>query len=175
MFTNIGTELLPGLAWSPLAAIKRPGVYEKLMGQRHSEICMDKICVAVCDDNQLKALCPAADLRHGSHRPIRPAVRRSRRPSGSMLGSGAIMVMDETTDIPAAALTHKVLCPRVMWQMCALPVAAHGWSRYLKSRRRQGQPPRPGSTYRSWRDYLRFFPTPLSLQRALKRSRSPTK
>ena len=65
------------------------------------------MCGGIRDDNELKAFVPG-----GGSAPWftpdqldLPFEASEVGPQGSMLGSGAIMVMDETTDIPAAALT----------------------------------------------------------------------
>ena len=72
--------------------------------------------------------CPAAARRRGSC-PTSSTCRSKAKlvgAAGSMLGSGAIMVMDDTTDIPAAALHARALLrPRVVRQVRAVPRGRH--------------------------------------------------
>jgi NADH-quinone oxidoreductase subunit F len=67
----------------------------------------EEFCGGIRDDNELKAFVPG-----GGSAPWfvpdqldLPFENKLVSAAGSMLGSGAVMVMDETTDIPAAALT----------------------------------------------------------------------
>jgi NADH-quinone oxidoreductase subunit F len=89
--------------------VKRPGVFEIVNGSTSFRelIYGDEYSQGIRGDHELKAFVPGGgsapwfigeqlDLTFEG-RPVGAA--------GSMLGSGAIMVMDDTTDIPAAALT----------------------------------------------------------------------
>ncbi|HSL56382.1 MAG TPA: NADH-quinone oxidoreductase subunit NuoF [Acidimicrobiales bacterium] len=109
-YTAIGTETSPGTRMIAVSGhVERPGVYEIINGSTtfRDLLYADEFCGGIRDGNELKAFVPGGgsapwflpdqlDLPFES-RPVGAA--------GSMLGSGAVMVMDETTDIPAAALT----------------------------------------------------------------------
>jgi NADH-quinone oxidoreductase subunit F len=109
-YAAIGTETSPGTRMVAVSGhVKRPGVYEIINGSTTFRELLygDHYCGGIRDDRELKAFVPGGgsapwfvpdqlDLPFES-RPVGAA--------GSMLGSGAVMVMDETTDIPAAALT----------------------------------------------------------------------
>jgi len=109
-FTAIGTESSPGTRMVAVSGhVKRPGVYEITNGTTTFRDLLygDDMCGGIRDDNELKAFVPG-----GGSAPWftpdqldLPFEASEVGPQGSMLGSGAIMVMDETTDIPAAALT----------------------------------------------------------------------
>lgn len=109
-FTNIGTETSPGTRMVAVSGhVKRPGVYEIVNGTTTFRDLLygQDMCGGIRNDNQLKAFVPG-----GGSAPWftpdqldLPFEASQVGPQGSMLGSGAIMVMDETTDIPAAALT----------------------------------------------------------------------
>lgn len=109
-FTAIGTETSPGTRMVAVSGhVKRPGVYEIINGTTTFRDLLygDDMCGGIRDDNELKAFVPG-----GGSAPWftpdqldLPFEGGQIGPQGSMLGSGAIMVMDETTDIPAAALT----------------------------------------------------------------------
>jgi NADH-quinone oxidoreductase subunit F len=89
--------------------VKRPGVYEIINGTTTFRDLLfgEEFCGGMRDGRELKAFVPGGgsapwflpdqlDLPFES-RPVGAA--------GSMLGSGAVMVMDDTTDIPLAALS----------------------------------------------------------------------
>ncbi len=109
-FTAIGTETSPGTRMVAVSGhVKRPGVFEIVNGSTtfRDLIYGDEFCQGIRDDNDLKAFVPG-----GGSAPWfvedqldLPFEGRPVGAAGSMLGSGAIMVMDATTDIPAAALT----------------------------------------------------------------------
>ena len=109
-FTNIVTETSPGTRMVAVSGhVKRPGVYEIVNGTTTFRDLLygQDMCGGIRDDNQLKAFVPG-----GGSAPWftpdqldLPFEASQVGPQGSLLGSGAIMVMDETTDIPAAALT----------------------------------------------------------------------
>ena len=109
-FTQIGTESSPGTRMVAVSGhVKRPGVYEIVNGTTtfRDLIYGDDMCGGIRDDNDLKAFVPG-----GGSAPWFPEDQldipfegRVAGSAGSMLGSGAVMVMDSTTDIPSAALT----------------------------------------------------------------------
>ncbi|MEI7547640.1 MAG: NADH-quinone oxidoreductase subunit F, partial [Actinomycetota bacterium] len=109
-YTAIGTETSPGTRIIAVSGhVKRPGVYEIINGSTtfREVIYGDEFCQGIRDGNELKAFIPG-----GGSAPWflpdqldLPFEAKMVGPAGSMLGSGAIMVMDHTTDIPAMALT----------------------------------------------------------------------
>ena len=109
-FTAIGTESSPGTRMVAVSGhVQRPGVYEIVNGTTtfRDLLYSEEMCGGIRNENQLKAFVPGG----GSAPWFTPAQLdlpfegSQIGPEGSMLGSGAIIVMDETTDIPAAALT----------------------------------------------------------------------
>lgn len=109
-YTQIGTKTSPGTRMVSVSGhVKRPGVYEIVNGTTtfRDLVYGDEFCGGVRNDNKLKAFVPG-----GGSAPWftpdqldLPFEASQIGPAGSMLGSGAVIVMDETTDIPAAALT----------------------------------------------------------------------
>tara|TARA_B100001245_G_scaffold235337_1_gene222879 strand:- start:1769 stop:2848 length:1080 start_codon:yes stop_codon:yes gene_type:complete len=109
-FTAIGTESSPGTRMVAVSGhVQRPGVYEIVNGTTtfRDLLYSEEMCGGIRNENQLKAFVPGG----GSAPWFTPAQLdlpfegSEIGPEGSMLGSGAVIVMDETTDIPAAALT----------------------------------------------------------------------
>ena len=109
-YTAIGTKTSPGTRMVAVSGhVKRPGVFEIINGVTTFRDLLygEEFCGGIRNDNQLKAFVPG-----GGSAPWftpdqldLPFEASQVGPAGSMLGSGAIMVMDHTTDIPAAALT----------------------------------------------------------------------
>jgi NADH-quinone oxidoreductase subunit F len=109
-YTAIGTKTSPGTRMVAVSGhVKRPGVFEIINGTTtfRDLIFGEEFCGGIKNDNELKAFVPG-----GGSAPWftpdqldLPFEASQIGPAGSMLGSGAVMVMDETTDIPAAALT----------------------------------------------------------------------
>ena len=109
-YTQIGTKTSPGTRMVSVSGhVKRPGVYEIVNGTTtfRDLVYGDEFCGGIRNDNKLKAFVPG-----GGSAPWftldqldLPFEASQIGPAGSMLGSGAVIVMDETTDIPAAALT----------------------------------------------------------------------
>ncbi|MTA27948.1 MAG: NADH-quinone oxidoreductase subunit NuoF [Actinobacteria bacterium] len=109
-YTAIGTKTSPGTRMVAVSGhVKRPGVYEIINGVTtfRDLIFNEEYCGGIRNGNKLKAFVPGGgsapwftedQLDVAFEGPQAGA-------AGSMLGSGAVMVMDETTDIPAAALT----------------------------------------------------------------------
>lgn len=98
-----GTDKSPGTKlFSVSGDVNRPGVYELPLGIPLMDV-IEKYCEGVREGNELKAVIPG-----GSSAPILTAeVAREARmdyediaQKGSMLGSGAIIVLDETRKIP---------------------------------------------------------------------------
>ena len=109
-YTAIGTKTSPGTRMVAVSGhVKRPGVFEIINGTTtfRDLIFGEEFCGGIKNDNKLKAFVPG-----GGSAPWftpdqldLPFEASQIGPAGSMLGSGAVIVMDETTDIPAAALT----------------------------------------------------------------------
>jgi NADH-quinone oxidoreductase subunit F len=109
-YTAIGTATSPGTRMVAVSGhVNRPGVYEIVNGTTTFRDLLygDEFCGGIRNGNELKAFVPG-----GGSAPWflpdqldLPFEGRLVGAAGSMLGSGAIMVMDHTTDIPAAALT----------------------------------------------------------------------
>ena len=109
-YTAIGTETSPGTRMIAVSGhVERPGVFEIINGSTtfRDLLYADEFSQGIRDGNELKAFVPGG----GSAPWFLPDQLdisfegREAGAAGSMLGSGAVMVMDETTDIPAAALT----------------------------------------------------------------------
>ena len=109
-YIAIGTPTSPGTRMVAVSGhVKRPGVYEIVNGTTtfRDLIFGEDFCRGMRDGRTLKAFVPG-----GGSAPWflpdqldLPFEASQIGPAGSMLGSGAIMVMDDTTDIPRAALT----------------------------------------------------------------------
>ena len=109
-YTAIGTPTSPGTRMIAVSGhVKRPGVYEIINGSTtfRDIIYGDEFGQGIRDDNGLKAFVPgggSAPWFVEDQLDI-PFEGKEAGAAGSMLGSGAIMVMDSTTDIPHAAYT----------------------------------------------------------------------
>ncbi len=109
-YTAIGTESSPGTRVVAVSGhVKRPGVFEIVNGTTTFRDLLygEDYCQGIRDDNELKAFVPGGGSApwFTPEQLDVPFEGRECSAAGSMLGSGAIMVMDETTDIPAAALS----------------------------------------------------------------------
>ncbi len=109
-YTAIGTPTSPGTRMVAVSGhVKRPGVYEIINGSTtfRDIIYGDEFSQGITDDNDLKAFVPgggSAPWFVEDQLDI-PFEGKQAGAAGSMLGSGAIMVMDSTTNIPKAAYT----------------------------------------------------------------------
>jgi NADH-quinone oxidoreductase subunit F len=109
-YTAIGTETSPGTRIVAVSGhVKRPGVYEIVNGTTTFRDLLygEEFCQGIRDDNELKAFVPGGGsapwfLPDQLDLPFESKLVGA---AGSMLGSGAVMVMDSTTDIPAIAQT----------------------------------------------------------------------
>jgi NADH-quinone oxidoreductase subunit F len=109
-YTKIGTPTSPGTRLVAVSGhVKRPGVFEIINGTTtfRDLIYGDDFSQGIRDENELKAFVPG-----GGSAPWfipeqldLPFEGKLVGAAGSMTGSGAVMVMDHTTDIPKAALT----------------------------------------------------------------------
>ena len=109
-YTAIGTKTSPGTRMVAVSGhVVRPGVYEIVNGTTtfRDLIYGQEFCGGIRNNNALKAFVPGGGSApwFTSDQLDLPFEGSQVGAAGSMLGSGAIMVMDETTDIPAAALT----------------------------------------------------------------------
>ena len=91
--------------------VKRPGVFEIINGTTTFRDLLygDEFCGGIRDDNELKAFVPGGGsapwfLPDQLDLPFEAKLVGA---AGSMLGSGAVIVMDETTDIPCCG-AHAV-------------------------------------------------------------------
>ncbi len=109
-YRAIGTESSPGTRMVAVSGhVKRPGVYEIVNGSTtfRDLIYGEDMCGGIREDRELKAFVPgggSAPWFLPEQLDI-PFEGRQASAAGSMLGSGAVIVMDETTDIPRAALS----------------------------------------------------------------------
>ena len=100
-YADIGTERSTGpKLFSVSGHVNKPGVYEVPLGITFREI-IEEYCGGMRDGKALKAFIPG-----GSSCPVLPADRvdigsdfESVAAAGSMLGSGGLIVMDETVDM----------------------------------------------------------------------------
>jgi NADH-quinone oxidoreductase subunit F len=109
-YVRIGTETSPGTRMVAVSGhVERPGVFEIVNGTAtfRDLIYGDDFCRGIRNGNQLKAFVPGGGSApwFTAEQLDLPFEGKLVGAAGSMLGSGAIMVMDHTTDIPAAALT----------------------------------------------------------------------
>jgi NADH-quinone oxidoreductase subunit F len=109
-YTAIGTQTSPGTRMVAVSGhVKRPGVYEIINGTTtfRDLIYGEEFCGGIRNGNELKAFVPGGGSApwFTPEQLDLPFEGSQIGPQGSMLGSGAIMVMDHTTDIPKAALT----------------------------------------------------------------------
>ena len=109
-YTAIGTATSPGTRMVAVSGhVNRPGVYEIINGTTTFRDLFygDEFCQGIRKGNELKAFVPGGGSApwFTPEQLDLPFEGRLVGAAGSMLGSGAIMVMDHTTDIPTAALT----------------------------------------------------------------------
>ncbi|MEE2768125.1 MAG: NADH-quinone oxidoreductase subunit NuoF [Actinomycetota bacterium] len=108
-YKNYGSDASPGTRLFAVSGhIRRPGVYEVEHGvTTFRELFYDEnFCRGIRDDNQLKMFIPgggSAPWFFEEHLDL-PLEGQTVAQAGSMLGSGAIVVMDETTDAVKACL-----------------------------------------------------------------------
>ncbi|WP_420451520.1 complex I 51 kDa subunit family protein [Ilumatobacter sp.] len=109
-YTAIGTATSPGTRMVAVSGhVVRPGVFEIVNGSTtfRDIIYGEEFSQGIRDGNELKAFVPgggSAPWFVEDQLDI-PFEGKEAGQAGSMLGSGAVMVMDSETDIPAAALT----------------------------------------------------------------------
>jgi NADH-quinone oxidoreductase subunit F len=109
-YTAIGTETSPGTRMIAVSGhVERPGVFEIVNGSTTFRDLLygEQFSQGIRDGRELKTFVPgggSAPWFLPDQLDI-PFEGRAASSAGSMLGSGAVMVMDDSTDIPAAALT----------------------------------------------------------------------
>jgi NADH-quinone oxidoreductase subunit F len=109
-YTSIGTETSPGTRMIAVSGhVERPGVFEIVNGSTtfRDLIYGDEFCRGIREGHELKTFVPgggSAPWFLPDQLDI-PFEGRAASSAGSMLGSGAVIVMDDSTDIAAAALT----------------------------------------------------------------------
>jgi NADH-quinone oxidoreductase subunit F len=109
-YTAIGTETSPGTRMVAVSGhVERPAVYEIVNGTTtfRDLVYGPDHAGGVRDGRELKAFVPGGGSAPWfvADQLDLPFEQSQVGPQGSMLGSGAVMVMDETTDIPRAALS----------------------------------------------------------------------
>jgi NADH-quinone oxidoreductase subunit F len=108
-FADLGAEASKGMRMFAVSGhVKRPGVYEVEFGVTtfRDLIYGEEYCGGIRDDRQLKAFIPggaSAPWFFEEHLDL-PLEKATVDKAGSMLGSGAIVVMDDTTDAVKACL-----------------------------------------------------------------------
>jgi NADH-quinone oxidoreductase subunit F len=109
-YTAIGTASSPGTRMVAVSGhVNRPGVYEIVNGTTTFRDLLygQDYCQGIRHGHELKAFVPGGGSApwFTPEQLDVPFEAKLAGAAGSMLGSGAVMVMDETTDIPMAALT----------------------------------------------------------------------
>ena len=116
-YTAIGTATSPGTRMVAVSGhVNRPGVFEIVNGTTTFRDLLygDEFCQGIRNGNELKAFVPGGGSApwFTPEQLDLPFEGKLVGAAGSMLGSGAIMVMDHTTDIPPAALLLAGSLPR---------------------------------------------------------------
>jgi len=109
-YLKIGTPTSPGTRMEAISGhVNRPGVFEVVNGTTtyRDLIYGEEFSNGIRDGHELKAFVPGGGSAPWfvADQLDLPLEGRLVGAAGSMVGSGAVMVMDETTDIPKAALT----------------------------------------------------------------------
>jgi NADH-quinone oxidoreductase subunit F len=109
-YTKIGSETSPGTRMVAISGhVERPGVFELISGTTtfREMLYGEQFCQGIRDGHELKAFVPGGGSApwFTPEQLDLPYENKVVGANGSMTGSGAIMVMDETTDIPQAALS----------------------------------------------------------------------
>lgn len=135
-YSRIGSQDCPGpKLYCVSGHVKMPGVYELPMGTSLRDIIYTH-CGGVRDNKKLKAVIPG-----GISTPVLPADRIdcpmdfvSMREYGSMLGSGAIVVFDETVDIVKICLRVIKFFEHESCGKCTPCREGIGWMRAIVAR-----------------------------------------
>ncbi len=122
-YSRIGTDGSTGPKLFCLSGnVARPGVYEVDFGATLGEVIA--LAGGVEGDHRIQAILlgGAAGVFVGPDQLDVPLTFEGTRAAGATLGSGVIMVFDETVDLPAILLRiARILPRRVVWPVCALP------------------------------------------------------
>jgi NADH-quinone oxidoreductase subunit F len=140
-FAGIGTERSTGTKLFCVSGhVERPGVYEEPMGITFREIIEDR-CGGIRGGRSLKAFIPG-----GSSAPVLPADKvdtpadfDSVAAAGSMLGSGGLIVMDETVDMVWALENLLVFYAHESCGQCTPCREGADWAVDIVRRIRNGQ------------------------------------
>jgi NADH-quinone oxidoreductase subunit F len=140
-FAGIGTERSTGPKLFCVSGhVERPGVYEAPMGVTFREIIED-LCGGVRGGKKLKAFIPG-----GSSAPVLPADKidtpadfESVAQAGSMLGSGGLIVMDETVDMVWALENLLTFYAHESCGQCSPCREGSDWAVDILRRIRRGQ------------------------------------
>lgn len=135
-YSKIGSPDCPGpKLYSVSGCVKKPGVYELPMGTTLREIIYDH-CGGIREDRQLKAVIPG-----GISTPVLTADRIDcpmdfvgMSKHGSMLGSGAVMVFDETVDMVQVCLRAVKFYEHESCGKCTPCREGIGWMRAILER-----------------------------------------
>ncbi|MBZ0156391.1 MAG: NADH-quinone oxidoreductase subunit NuoF [Alphaproteobacteria bacterium] len=135
-YSRIGSSDCPGpKLYSVSGHVKRPGVYELPMGVTLREIIYEH-CGGIAGDKKLKAVIPG-----GISTPVLPADMIdcpmdfvSMPKHGSMLGSGAVMVFDETVDLVKVCLRATKFFEHESCGKCTPCREGVGWMRSILER-----------------------------------------
>jgi NADH-quinone oxidoreductase subunit F len=140
-FAGIGTERSTGTKLFCVSGhVEKPGVYEAPMGIPFRQI-IDEMCGGMRDGRKLKAFIPG-----GSSAPVLPADAidiaadfESVAEAGSMLGSGGVIVMDETVDMVWALENLLIFYAHESCGQCTPCREGSDWSLDVVRRIRRGQ------------------------------------
>jgi NADH-quinone oxidoreductase subunit F len=140
-FAGIGTERSTGpKLFSVSGHVERPGVYESPMGITFREIIED-LCGGMRGGKKLKAFIPG-----GSSAPVLPAEKIDTpadfdavAQAGSMLGSGGVIVMDETVDMVWALENLLIFYAHESCGQCTPCREGSDWALDIVKRIRRGQ------------------------------------
>jgi NADH-quinone oxidoreductase subunit F len=140
-FAGIGTERSTGPKLFCVSGhVERPGVYELPLGTTFREI-IEEHCGGIKDGKKLKAFIPG-----GSSAPVLPADKvdtpadfDSVAAAGSMLGSGGLIVMDETVDMVWALENLLVFYAHESCGQCTPCREGSDWALDIVRRIRRGQ------------------------------------
>ena len=147
-YTEYGSETSPGTRMFAVSGqVKRPGVYEVEQGVTTYEdlIYGDDYCQGMLEGRELKAFVPGGGSAPWLF-PEQVSLPLEARPvgeAGTMLGSGAIMVMDDTTDAVKAALRLVRFYARESCGKCAPCREGTSWEEKILQRILDGHG-RPG-------------------------------
>ncbi len=147
-YCEYGSETSPGTRMFAVSGqVKRPGVYEVEQGVTTYEdlIYGDDYCQGMLDGRTLKAFVPGGGSAPWLF-PEQVSLPLEARPvgaAGTMLGSGAIMVMDDTTDAVKAALRLVRFYARESCGKCAPCREGTSWEEKILQRILDGHG-RPG-------------------------------